>query len=56
MKNFRIFQIALVIGLFLPMLAVAQAPDRILYNGKILTVDSKFSIASAIAIRGERIG
>ena len=55
MKNFRIFQIALVIGLFLPMLAVAQAPDRILYNGKILTVDSKFSIASAIAIRGERI-
>ena len=38
-----------------PALAAAQAPDRILYNGKILTVDSKFSIASALAIRGERI-
>lgn len=34
---------------------VRQAPDRILYNGKILTVDANFSIAAAIAIRGERI-
>ena len=41
--------------LLLPLLACAQAPDRILYNGKILTVDQKFSVASAIAIRGERI-
>lgn len=38
-----------------PMRASAQAPDRILYNGKILTVDQAFSIVSAIAIRGERI-
>jgi len=36
--------------------AQAQAPaDRILINGKVLTVDENFSIAQAIAIRGERI-
>jgi predicted amidohydrolase YtcJ len=35
--------------------ASAQAPDLILHNGKILTVDTSFSIASAVAIRGERI-
>ena len=45
-----------LIFLFLcPILALAQAPDRILYDGKILTVDEDFSVASAIAIRGERI-
>ena len=36
--------------------AKAQTPaDRILINGKVLTVDENFSIAQAIAIRGERI-
>ena len=36
--------------------AVAQtAPDRVLINGKVLTVDANFSIAQAIAISGERI-
>jgi len=36
--------------------AQAQAPaDRILINGKVVTVDENFSIAQAIAIRGERI-
>ena len=34
---------------------VSTAPDQILYNGKIVTVDEEFSIQSAIAIRGERI-
>ena len=38
-----------------PLIVFAQSPDRILYNGKILTVDQKFSTAQAIAIRGERI-
>ena len=38
-----------------PIVVLAQVPDRILYNGKILTVDEEFSIASAIAISGERI-
>ncbi len=31
------------------------AADRILVNGKVLTVDADFSIAQAIAISGERI-
>jgi predicted amidohydrolase YtcJ len=44
-----------VLSLSLSTLAAAQAPDRILYNGKVLTVDEQFSTASAIAIRGERI-
>ena len=36
--------------------AIAQsAPDRVLVNGKILTVDADFSIVQAIAISGERI-
>jgi predicted amidohydrolase YtcJ len=35
--------------------AAGQAPDIILHHGKIATVDRNFSIAEAIAIRGERI-
>ncbi len=44
---------------FAALLAAAQGaerpPDLILHNGRIITVDQKFSIAEAIAIRGERI-
>ncbi len=37
-------------------LATAQeAPETILYNGKILTVDSNFSSAQAVAVRSSRI-
>lgn len=36
-------------------IAIAQSPDLILHNGKIVTVDDKFSLADAIAIREERI-
>jgi predicted amidohydrolase YtcJ len=35
--------------------ARAQAPDTILVNGKIVTVDDRFTIAQALAIRGRRI-
>jgi predicted amidohydrolase YtcJ len=35
--------------------AFQQAPDLILTNGRVLTVDSRDSIAEAIAIRGGRI-
>ena len=31
-----------------------QPPDLVLYNGKIITVDAAFSIAQAVAIRGDR--
>jgi predicted amidohydrolase YtcJ len=47
----RMFLICL---LFVPLLAHAQA-DLVLHNGKIVTVDDRFSIAQAIAIKGERI-
>jgi predicted amidohydrolase YtcJ len=30
-------------------------PDRILFNGKIVTVDANFSVVEAMAIRGDRI-
>ncbi len=32
-----------------------EAADLVLYNGKVVTVDSSFSIARALAIRGDRI-
>jgi predicted amidohydrolase YtcJ len=35
--------------------APAQSPDLIVHHGKIVTVDGKFSIAEAMAVRGERI-
>ena len=41
--------------LFLPILLAAQPADLILQNAKIITVDSRFRIAQAIAIRGDRI-
>src|SRR4249919_1048077 len=33
----------------------ASAPDLVLSNGKIITVDERFSIAQAVAIKGDRI-
>jgi hypothetical protein len=33
----------------------AQAPDLILHNGNIITLDDKLATASAVAIQGERI-
>src|SRR5438552_1107187 len=35
-------------------LVQAQAPDLILHNGKVVTVDPVFSIAEGVAIRGDR--
>src|SRR5262245_57559405 len=35
--------------------AAGLAPDVILSNGKIITVDERFTIAQAIAVRGDRI-
>jgi hypothetical protein len=35
--------------------ALAQAPDTVLVNGRINTLDAKASVAEALAIRGERI-
>src|SRR6266851_5713428 len=37
------------------MPAFAQTADKVLINGKIVTVDDRFTIAQALAIRGQRI-
>ncbi len=53
------FAAASVLLLILPagflMLAQQSAPDLILSNGKIITVDDRFTIAQAVAIQGDRI-
>jgi len=41
-------------GIF-PLRAQQAAPDLILSNGKIITVDERFTIAQAVAVRGDRI-
>jgi predicted amidohydrolase YtcJ len=33
----------------------AEAPDLVLHNGNVITVDGKFSLQQAIAVRGDRI-
>src|ERR1051326_3866221 len=38
-----------------PLFAQQAPPDLILANGKIITVDERFTIAQAVAIRGDRI-
>src|SRR5437764_3458153 len=48
-----ILVLSLVLASGSPVLA--QFPDLILHHGKIATVDQRFSIAEAIAIRGEVI-
>src|SRR3954470_12656072 len=35
--------------------ATARQADLILVNGKIVTVDERFTIAQAVAVRGDRI-
>ncbi len=48
---------ALIVVVFPAAILRAQmpSPDLILINGKIITVDQRFSIAQAVAIRGDRI-
>jgi predicted amidohydrolase YtcJ len=38
-----------------PALVLAQVPDLIVHNAKIITVDARFSIARAMAVRSGRI-
>ncbi|MET0291281.1 MAG: amidohydrolase family protein [Steroidobacteraceae bacterium] len=53
----RIARIASVVGLWLALTpAMAQqSPDTIVTHGKILTVDARFSVVEALAIRDGRI-
>ena len=58
--NRRTFRIA-IIGVLLvgagavTLLRAQTAPDVILTNGKIITVDERFSIAQAVAVQGDHI-
>jgi predicted amidohydrolase YtcJ len=48
--------LVVVVAFFCGRIASAQTPaDVLLHNGKIVTVDDRFTIAEALAIRGERI-
>src|SRR4029434_10120500 len=47
--------LALAFGAVSVVPAQQLAPDVILSNGKIITVDERFSVAQAVAIRGDRI-
>ncbi|MGH7488717.1 MAG: amidohydrolase family protein, partial [bacterium] len=47
--------LALVLAACLSSVAWAQTADLILMNGKIITVDDRFAIAQALAIKGERV-
>jgi predicted amidohydrolase YtcJ len=48
--------IAIALALIVaPHAARAQTADTVLVNGKVVTVDDRFSIAQALAIRGNRI-
>jgi predicted amidohydrolase YtcJ len=47
--------VALVILGEQPAAAQQFAPDFVLKNGKMITVDNRFTIAEAVAVRGERI-
>ena len=50
------FVVAVVTVGMLSVYAQQPAPaDMVLTNGKIITVDDQFSIAQAVAIRGDRI-
>lgn len=52
MKSMRIVPLALVAAAILA--AQTPAPDLVLLNGKIITVDERFSVAQAVAIQGDR--
>ena len=47
--------VAIVIVGSIPIVLGQQTFDTVLYNGKVLTVDSNFSTAEAVAVSGNRI-
>jgi predicted amidohydrolase YtcJ len=53
MRAFRVLSLVLLAGWHCP--AAAQPADKIFTNGKIVTVDDRFTIAQALAIRGQRV-
>jgi predicted amidohydrolase YtcJ len=53
MRAFRVLSLVVLAGWHCP--AQAQPADKIFTNGKIVTVDDRFTIAQALAIRGQRV-
>src|SRR5580658_2476600 len=51
----RLLPVSVLIALLARAICAQPAPDLILTNGKIITVDERFSIAQAIAIQGDRV-
>jgi predicted amidohydrolase YtcJ len=52
----RLYVLLAAIACATPMLHAQQsAPDLILSNGKIITVDDRFTIAQAVAIKGDHV-
>jgi predicted amidohydrolase YtcJ len=54
-SNVAIAGMLLVITSAIFLKAQQPAPDLVLLNGKVITVDERFSIAQALAVRGDRI-
>ncbi len=54
-RAFRTLVLLAMAGATSLLHAQQPAPDLILSNGKIITVDERFSIAQAVAIKGDRI-
>jgi predicted amidohydrolase YtcJ len=55
MHKLTMLGLAAVSVLFTGSLAQAQAPGFVFYNGKVVTLDPKSSVASAIAVAGDSI-
>ncbi len=55
MHKYHIWIAAVVIAASISVGSAQQTADTVLYNGKVLTVDSNFTIAQAVAVRGNRI-
>src|SRR5262245_45035397 len=51
----RSLTLTILIALMFVLPALAQSPDTILVNGKVLTVDDRFSIREALAIHDGKI-
>jgi hypothetical protein len=57
MQHLRRLQLCIVLVALLTtrIATAADDADLILHNGKVVTVDEKFSVAQALAVKGERI-
>ncbi|HEY7445079.1 MAG TPA: amidohydrolase, partial [Vicinamibacterales bacterium] len=51
----RVAAMLVALGVLGPVLVEAQSPDAILVNGKVVTVDDRFSLREALAIRDGKI-